>query len=549
MAPTFTGAASAQEFYDATIGRKPAVLKGADRSGTTDSGTVFKALAVEAKNARQAVPSRDDLVAPSPAVIDLNAGVYTIQQVAALLGTEGQTNQTRGFHVRGNAAGTVIAFDPPAAGDLMTNQLWQHLVFEHITFTCSNRAAGSTVYHATNTATSASQDVEWRSCSLVGPWAHWCYLEGLDNNSEFLWDNCSASGLQAGGSVLYSTTTGADQFLNYSFTGCFRLWDTSAGLVDLAKGGHVVIEKLDASRWSLGGSGVMFALRTPIHGDGRSSFICDSLRVEDMSPTSRILYSEWERGAVTLRHVDQSSQARRTDLIPSGYGVKYDIVLNADNNDHRGPILRLEGGQFAGKIKLTSGWGFSSQEAVMVVSDAEWIGATRPSDVVQWNVPSGAEAFVLPCVEFVRCRTEAGPTESGMTGWSTWDALIGWSQNRAVAVAKKREIACTGIWAGPATADTFTFNLPTPALVTGFRALSPAGATPNDTDGGAYVLKSNGAQIATAAVPASQSSGYVAASTMVPQFLDTDAKTTLQVTTTNVAQAPDHAMVIIEGYW
>ena len=535
-----TGKAVDEAFAkDLTAGQKKVVLGGADRFGSTSAASVFRSAHEKVRLSRTGTPGAATAIAPASAAVVLDPGVYTVDEVEAMMPGKALVDMTYGLHIDAPHGATVI-FNPTAAGVALINFRWVGVWFSNIRFVCGDRAAGSTVYLGDNSAGSASQGVHFIQCAFDGPWKYGIRLQGDNNNSEFSFWDLDVSGFQNDGAVLYvDATVGSDQFLNYYFGGITKLWGTDAALVRMSKGGSITIDHLDASGWGKAGTGTLIELRGSSHADGVTQFLCHHLRLEDFGANTRVLYSEWSNGNVTFSSVDQSSQlGAHVQSGASPYGVKWDIALAADGSDHPGAIYKISNSRLAGKIRVSSNWGTNNQRPRIIVEDSEWADFIRPSDVVQF-VPANAE-YIWPQVEFRGCRSDSAQAEGS---WATWDATIGWQHQRTADTPKLRQVVVTNDWSNAGLKSTVALKLPTPAMITGLRAIGPAGTA----SAGAYQLWSGGAQVASVSVAAG-SAGFTNAATMVPVYLDTAAKTAVEVRTT-LTSAPPQTRVIVEGYW
>ena len=504
------------------------------RDGVADDSQLFKSAMIRARDARTSIPGASHIVNPSPKVIPLRPGIYTVRQALALMGAEGLSAQTRGLHLKGSSSGTTtIVFDPAEPGVMCRAEWWQNVRFSGITFALTDRAAGSVFLEVVNGSdANAGQDYIFRDVSWTGPWRYLVDLQGVNNASEMRFDACEAIGLQDGGAWLHIGDAGSDQMLNYWFHN-IKLWSTSASLCDVTRGGSIHIDGLDASDWGKSGNGVLFALRGHTHARGVTTFRAAGVRVENKSDTSKILYSDWDFGSISLQ-VDMGSQAE-----VQTYGTM--IEINAHNADHAS--VSIHDSVMAGKIKVTTGAGAPGHAYNIVVEDSLWLQAKRPSDVIVHDL-GGMSELGAP-VRFSRCRPEGYSDPMSPAGYSVWDdVVIGRGQQGSV--THERLVRLVDVWGGLAQGPTATVNLPRGSLVTGFWVLSPTGSQ-DDADGGTYTLAmADGTVIATATIPGATSAGYsIGAALPVPVLCSTDAAATLKVSTTDIASVPRDALVLL----
>lgn len=505
------------------------------RDGVADDSQLFKAAMIRARDARTAIPGAAHIVTPSPKVIPLRPGIYTVREALALMGAEGLSAQTRGLHFQGAGSGvTTIVFSPSSAGVMCQSSWWQNVRFSGVTFACAAAAAGSTFLRLDNaTDANAGQDFHFHDVSWIGPWKYIVDPHGVNNASEMRFISCEAHGLQDDGAWLHiGDTDTSDQMLNFWFFGC-KLWSTSASVVDIAKGGSVHIYGLDASDWGKSGTGTLFRLRGSTHARGVTQFHAQGVRVENKSGTSKILYSDWDFGSISLQ-ADMGSQAE-----VQTYGTM--IEINAHNADHAS--VKIHDSVMAGKIKVATGEGAPGHAYNIVVEDSLWLQAKRPSDVVVHDL--GVMSELGAPVRFSRCRPEGYSDPMSPAGYSVWDdVVIGRGQQGSV--THERLVRLVDVWGGLAQGPTATVNLPRGSLVTGFWVLSPTGPQ-DDADGGTYTLAmADGTVIATATIPGATSAGYsIGAALPVPFLCSTDAAATLKVSTTDIANVPRDALVLI----
>ena len=507
----------------------------------TDLTTWQKAAMVSVASGRRGGAAGTTQVTPGTRTITLPEGQFDITEVKALMGLEGLTGQLSGLRIVGQGEEvTTIRFAPAAAGDMAWSRYWQNVTFEHLTFACTDTAAGSTFFHGNNTDdASAGQHFTFRNCTWQGKWRYLFHLEGVNNLSEFTWDTCSAFGLQDGGAWLRIPITGSDQMLNYHWAGVTRFWSHSALFIDADKGGHFTIEHLDVSDFcngrTSGGVRHIFRLGGESHALGVCSLNVAHLRVEAKSSLAGLLRCEWASGNVSIR-VDYSSQA-----FAYTYGEIVDLQLNNGN----GPIITFHDSQLAGKVGITYGDAAWGRQHKVSFDRCFFIGSAVPTDVIAYH-PTGGNTMLAPRVEFTGCSGDGGTSVFDGSSLAIWDATVGYA--RQSGSLKRRAVQVTAPWGGLGAGDVAKVQLPLGATIDGIRV--EYGSNPNPVSGTVTLqtTETTAATIATvAATSAGGAAGFRGTSAQVPFRCDTAARATVQIN--GLAALPADTLIIIEGYW
>lgn len=512
-----------------------------DLTGLTNSNAAMLAAVTAAKTSLQTLPYSVQSGNPSGAIqILLPAGNILITADKGMMGLEGMVTTGNGIKFQGAGKGiTNIIFKPSVAGSLMEVDRWYNVQFEGISFHAAT--TGCTCFFG-NTTHSAQRyrfhEVSWNLFKYD------IRLAGNNNNSEIAVTDWDSTNVEAAGAHFYTAAGDAsDQFLNYWWTnGTF--WLTDAPMIDSAKGGHYVVENLDASAWGagLGAAGKLFYLRGTSHSSGVCSFKAN-LRGEFTSANAGLIYSEWPYGNVDI-------DCDASPLIGTyTYGAGF-IYIYYDQTD--GPAYRFTG-ILAGGITVSHGNDYAHQHRILV-DEATWAQKESPSDVVTYEESRVSFGTVTrPPVEFRRCRPFPGSyTDAfGATGVAIWDCTIGYL-GEAVQSTRRREVRIGGGFGAPATTEVITVLLPVGALITSFEGISPSGASA-EADGGTWTLvTSDGSPvtIGTVVVSGAMSAGFNLTTPLTLPFLcSTTAKARVTVTCTSVATANTKAMLFIKGYW
>lgn len=525
-----------------TVGRSRNVDlrdRGSVADGATNNGPALLSALNSAKSGRSTMPFSLSSDAVGNVSIYLPAGDYVVTDIGGLLGQEAMSAKGRGLRIFGDGAElTRVIFKPSSAGDLMQNDYWINLQVEGIGFYAAT--AGCTFMHSNTTHN--GQRMRFVNCYFKG-WKYGFYLEGNNNNSEFTWINCHNDAMQDDGAFLRIPSTGSDQFLNYWFYGCTH-WSTDAPFIDADKGGHFKIYGLDASDWgaSLASTGYLFRLAGSTHALGVCTFIADGVRVEAKNAFAALLNSAWPQGNVAFRGTDWSSQAGTYtygDIIKISYS-------NVDGAHYSFRDCNLAGGVLV--AFAVNDWAHSHR---IVFEDCQWRQKTSPSDVVTYDTSAaGINVVTKPPVEFLRCRGTTAVDITSAGGAAIWDATIGYA-GETLQTLRQRCVSARDVYGTP-NSQVLTVVLPVGALITGFEALSPAGAVA-EADGGSWALattEGSPTTIATATVSGAMSAGYDVNTTLAAPFLcDSSAKAKVTITPSSVSQNNSKALLLIKGYW
>lgn len=516
--------------------------------GLTDSSVAFAWSLTDAKNSSAAIPFG---LAPDPhstVVIDIPAGVWTVTQVNAMIGSEGMTAKSVGLKIRGAGLGlTSIVFNPASGSALNVNDYWLGVQFEGIDFYAN--VAGCT-FMFSNTSHNA-QRYSFSHCSFTN-FKYVIDLQGTDNNSEFIFLYCHATGIasketdQSAGAFFHiGASNTSDQFLNYWFYGCTH-WSSSAPFIDAAMGGSFHIFGLDCSNWgtALTGSSAnpaLFNLRGYNHAYGVQNFQANGVRVEAKSASAALLYSEWPGGNVAFRNVDWSSQS-------GVYTYGNIITINYQNTD--GALYSFEDSVLAGGVAVGFAVNDWQHRHAIAFTNCQWLQKTSPSDVVTYNLPA-TNTQTLPPVAFIRCRgTQNDATVAA--GAVAWDATIGYNGD-TLQTLQKREVSLRGVYGLPSGSTVVYGRLPIGALITSIQVLSPAGAVTATNTNGSWTLATTDATpvtVGTVSVTTAQNAGFSVETVLsVPFRCSTSAKATLSLTPANISQDNSQGLFVIKGYW
>lgn len=316
-----------------------------------------------------------------------------------------------------------------------------------------------------------------------------------------------------------------------------KFWSSSASLVDISKGGHVVIDNIDVSRWNDQNLAVaLFNLRGTTHSYGVTNFTVKKGRIEDFSSQGLVLFSQWDNGNISISDFDHSSQAMNHR--PGGsspYGTKWKFQFNGE-----GPIVHISDSHLVGDLEFITSWGTTHYSHHVLIENTTWIDRKRPSDVIKFTAAD--PGFSALPVEFRNCRASSW-MDTATVGFAVWDAMVGWHRGGIFTRAKKQEYVIADGWGGiNASSDPLLVHLPTPAMLTELEVIAPQGGTAGTTT----VTTSGGAVVAS--VTSNTSAKTFGGKLANPSYLSTDADTSVTVATT-MAGTPSQTRVFLRGYW
>jgi hypothetical protein len=480
-----------------------------------------------------------------------------------MLGNEAHAVKASGLRFRGAGRGaTQIIFQPATAGALCTNVKWLDVQFEGIEFV--SKTAGCTLFYV-SPGTSNEQEYTFDRCAF-NAWKYVTHLTGTNNNSENSFTRCDNYSMEQAGAWLYIPAASAsDQFLNHWFKDC-KHWSTSAPVVDIAFGGHVSIQNLDASDW--GASAVaapatadlgtyLFKLRGNNHSLGVLRFYASEVRGEFKNAQARLLYSEWGgAGGVTLKGVDISSQS---STYTYGTAMAYIALPNT-----LGPAYLFEDCPYmAGGLTVEYGIGAWSYDHRIKVRECSWLQKSTPSDVITYVAAASHSNLNVPIVEFEGCRSLVINyyNFTSATAFPVWDASIGAVSIPGVCYAstrlqaRKRTIVLNGIYGALDGTTVGYAKLPLGAMITDCRVSGAAGCGTSAT-GGTWTVEADKAgtpvTIATLSTAVNLSTtGFNVGGPLATQFKCTTAARSVISVTPSVAAAGTASGVLIEisGYW
>lgn len=231
---------------------------------------------------------------------------------AEALMSSATANKAAGLRIIGaGIMQTSIEFDPDEAGEYLfyNNNSWLFVDVEGISF--YSASADNHFYRAHNdNPPGAVQSFAFRRCAWRGNWGDVFHLTGNNNNSEYSFERCHASGLFT--RFLYVDANGGattDQLLNYWFDKC-TIWasstDGDSNLITMEKGGSIRLTGNDFSGWQ---RGTIYKLIGGSHSNGVENFSAIGNRYELKSANVKVMECSWGRGAVSFRDEDWSSQA------------------------------------------------------------------------------------------------------------------------------------------------------------------------------------------------------------------------------------------------
>lgn len=318
---------------------------GAKGDGVTDDSAAIAAMLAFVRTGVANDPAGADRLSAFTAYIP--AGTYVITTSETMLPST-YTTKARGYRILGDGLGqTQLWFKPTTGSRVMFSNANAFLCCDvrDILFRSDN-VLNTFMLSVSNNPPGAVQRWSFVRCEWAGAWGKGFELQGNNNNSEWVWDDCGVSGEMT--RFLYTAAVGAsDQFLNFWFTH-FKFWPTAPSpatncMIELNAGGNVHVTDSDFSGLQ---SGVMFKLLGSTHSEGVCCFKAEGCRFELKSANVKVLESIWPQGIVAFKNCDFSSQA----------GLGYPSTAVAfDFNDLNfgGPMYHFENCSLIGLLRFS----------------------------------------------------------------------------------------------------------------------------------------------------------------------------------------------------
>jgi hypothetical protein len=410
------------------------------------------------------------------------AGDYYLTELDALLGRVDLPEKFLGMVLEGDGDGiTRLVFKPDETGSLMTNRKVLKTRFRHLTLQADT--PGCTAFHVVSEAQVGSpQDFLFEDVTIAG-FKYGARLNGTDNASELKLRDVEFYGIPADGAGVYVAPDNpgssdpaertSDQFLNVELDGLTKWWNCDGPVVDMAKGGGVVINDLDASAYGKNltqadrdaGRGKLIYLRGTNHNLGVQTFDARRIRCEAMSNHAGLVDYEWGAGQILFSNVDFTSQLFN--------GYDYDDMIRARYNSDNGAELTIRNSQLAGRIHVSWNGGDYLFRHRIKIQGGSWHGKASQSAVVN-HLPPNDGGTDYPPVAFDDVAFDNPNVVR--------DALIGHRGETNLA-APLRSVAARKKYGfeGNGQQHQFQIVLPVGAIVRSFRAYTPFGIGGDET--------------------------------------------------------------------
>ncbi|MBO7697031.1 MAG: hypothetical protein J6T10_30745 [Methanobrevibacter sp.] len=231
--------------------------------------------------------------------IEIPNGNYLIQNNNLLANI--QNHSIFNLIINGNYS--KLIFDGFTGSAFVNDDKFAGIEFNDLIFVSTNDSKERILFD--NYSTGQTQNLKYNNCSFSGTWKYVNKLTGTNNNSEYLFNECTMNGSWT--SFLYDEqATSSDQFLNYWFNNC-RYW-CSSNWINIKKGGHIVLNHCDISGYQPSVDTYLYEFGAGSVSDGVSVFIDDGSRYELKTSHAKVLYSFWDNGLIHFDNCDFSSQ-------------------------------------------------------------------------------------------------------------------------------------------------------------------------------------------------------------------------------------------------
>lgn len=450
-------------------------------------------------------------------VITIPAGTWTLTEIGALMkGKAADGRRHRGLILQGMGRDTTtIVFDPATDGYLFDNQdRMSRMTVRDISFVGGSSRAG----FMNSVSNGGPKSMVFERCTWSGTWKYGFNLTGTDNNSEFIFYGCKATGT-------YDTFFRCDnvQALNHHFLACDIEISTGHALHYL-NGGHINIVggswigNIDNPAGT--GTGTLIKLSSTDGAPAVNRLYVQGLRVEHRSQTYKLLECAWPSGTVTFESVHDTGY--------QGFEVADNAAVTRAVFTGAAPVVTFSDCRLSGRHEYEATGQEDRMRRLVNYRSCIIEHQTSLDKFIVSKVPAGRAAAAVP-VRFTDCRPGAAVT-LGDTGVEVYNQLVNGLVSRNAAL-ELHTVSVKNFQGGlsPADATEMLVTLPLNAVVVGVRAYAPPGASPNVGASWSYALKtSTGAVLNTLQGSTPFKDGFNLSAALCA-VLDTDAKRSLSV--------------------
>ena len=421
---------------------------GAVGDGTTDDSDAFAAAYADAVAAQVVVAGDLPSGRKGGIVIRLGAGQYRITEANAMMGQTAATGLTYGITYRGMGRGiTEVVFDPAASAYLCTNDDdWMGVTFEGITF--RGGSGTNAKFMLSNRGSNAIQHFAYRDCDWFDDWDVIFNLTGTDNNSEWLFERCQASG----DFTTFLDSTSSDAFVNFTFFDCQIHYNTG-DFLKFTKGGNINLFGSSLICWT---SGTFFKLLGTSHNAGATYFRMYGGRAEMHTSSVKLIESEWLYGNIVIDSVDTAAMA---PIVGSWVTATWNI------GGESGPLISVRDCSIQGQHEVIYGDTVLNYAPNITYERCTFWDYAKANDAFVFTAAGGhTNEGGLPVVRIRSCR--------GSDIEEVWDADLNWYRHMRGHTERKIRVFNNWLGGNPQFGETTDIKLPVGAIVIGARMVS-----------------------------------------------------------------------------
>jgi hypothetical protein len=386
---------------------------------------------------------------------------------------------------------TTIYFCPSASSylinidDIGDTKGWLHCTFRDMSFQGNSSYANFWQSRSNGSIQGMKFDnISWNGFDNVFS------LIGTDTNSEWSWKNCRCTG-KINKFLYIPDVSGSDQFLNFWWSD-FIFHTDNGTIVDASKGGCFMFDSgswihtaaTSAAYISGAPTEGYFFLKLNDIGHASSTMNCfvRSTRVEHRSIYSKLIYSEWNSGAISFENCSMDAlvwaiSAFSTAFIRIPYSCPNIAFRSCSIHGYHSYQYTVQSYKGNPCIEYDNCY-FASLE------DPKDFVETIPDPITSANF--GGE----PVISFKKCRLSN--YEAGIPGLYVCDYNRNWHQKRN-GIGERKIVHITDAYNTSPDAGAYSdVILPPNSVVTKIIQTCPAGALTAFTEGGYEVINGNG---------------------------------------------------------
>jgi len=252
---------------------------------------------------------------------------------------------------------------------------------------------GSTLTFGTTVGTAGGQIVAGTTYFIVA-------ISGL---------NMQVSATSGGTAITFNAngtstaTTASDQFLNHWWDKCKYTSVTNGSWINASFGGSFNLNACDISNNKPTAPNYIFNLLGSSHAGGVCNFSSNHLRIEHVTDNSLLLHTTWDKGKISFRNLDQSSQVGNRPITQ-----QYVLVERVNTI---GASLRFEDCDLLGQhVYSTSATDYQHQSQGVYDNCTLWDNPTVDDFIVNTPITNSSGLYNL---HFDNCRNELNGAVAG----------------------------------------------------------------------------------------------------------------------------------------